>query len=578
MMPRTLARRCCVVASLAAAVAGASAPARAQVGRVYCNVTEVTATQLSNAVRIDLRCDGQLTVAADLTDYVEVDPRQGGVTAAKPVRKIVLWLTNAKSKVGAFIDVGRYPVSHVQMAPLPDSPDGVGVACTISLYPPGRTNGLRMAPYYLDPHDFIDVGLGFKPGEVRWMVQEADDRRGLVFIVTSDRFPTDAVASSDEEDAPSALDVGYSDGLLEVRALRAPIGELLEAIGSRTGVRCTVAGDPGRRVSLYVPPTRPDRVLRELAQSQGLTLVESAGPMALGALAPRDPVTYGGTETRLLRLNHLTAEEALGLLPVCLLRYVRPSPEQNALVASGSIELLDHLQANLQAIDLPAPVIEVAVEVLAHFSDRGSLADLAIDGQVGGWLGGASGEGIQAFRTPAGALRPELDARIRDLRVAGELEVVTRQRLSITNGSKGHIFIGDQPTIVTSYYDYFENEMRPDLTVVDVGARLEIEPWTGNGEDITVRLAPTVSSIRGEDPITGMPVLSVRRAEATVRVRSGESVVLGGLSMSSDETSHHRLNLPVIQSIFRGRGRAEQNAEFGFVVTPRVLWRRRDET
>ncbi|HQK92507.1 MAG TPA: hypothetical protein PLD23_03330 [Armatimonadota bacterium] len=556
---------------LALAMAGAAVPALAQVGRVYCNVTEVKATQLSNAVRIDLRCDGQLEVAADLTDYVEVDPRQGGVTAAKPVRNIVLRLTNAKSRVGAFIDVGRYPVSHVEMAPLPDSPDGVGVACTISLYPPGRTNGLRMAPYYLDPHDFIEAGLGFRPGEVRWLVQEADDRRGLVFIVTSDRFAIDA-DSSPEEEVPYTLDIGYADGLVEVRAVRAPIGALAETIGARTGLRCTVAGDPGRRVSLYVPPTRPERVLSELARSQGLTLMKDpAGPMQLQALAPRDPATYDGTETRLLRLNHLTAEEALGLLPVCLLRYVRPSPEQNALVASGSTELLDHLQANLQAVDLPAPIIEVVVEVLAHFSDRGSLAHLAIDGQAGRWVGGASGEGLEAFCTPVGALRPELEAHIRDLRLAGELDVVTRQRLSITNGSKGHVFVGDQPTIVTSYYDYFENEMRPDLTVVDVGARLEIEPWTGNREDITVHLSPAVSSIRGEDPITGMPVLSVRRAEATVRVRAGEPIVLGGLSMFSDESTHHRLNLPVIQSIFRGRGRTEQNAEFSFVVTPRVL-------
>lgn len=572
MMPRHAARRFGIAALLAMAVAGASVPALGQVGRVYCNVTEVKATQLSNAVRIDLRCDGQLDVAANLTDYVEVDPRQGGVTAAKPVRRIVLWLTNAKSRVGAFIDVGRYPVSHVEMAPLPDSPDGVGVVCTIALYPPGRTNGLRMAPYYLDPHDFIEVGLGLKPGEVRWLVQEAEDRRGLVFIVTSDRFPIDAVVPSEEEEAPFTLDVGYAEGLLEVRAVRAPVGALTEAIGARTGFRCTVAGDPGRRVSLYLPPTRPERVLAMLARSQGLTLMEEpAGSMQLAALAPRDPATYGGTETRLLRLSHLTAEEALGLLPVCLLRYVRPSPEQNALVASGSTELLDHLQANLRAIDLPAPIIEVAVEVLAHFSDRGSLAHLALHGQAASWFGGASGEGLETFCTPVGALGPEFEARVRDLRLAGEAEVVTRQRLRITNGSEGHVFVGDQPTIVTSYYDYFENEMRPDLTVVDVGARLEIEPWTGNREDITVRLSPTVSSIRGEDAITGMPVLSVRKAEATVRVRNGESVLLGGLSMFSDERTLHRLNLPVVQSIFRGRGRAEHNAEFGFVVTPRVL-------
>jgi len=571
MTRRALAGRCCTVALLAAALVCACGAAGAQVGRVYCNVTEVKATQLSNAVRIDLRCDGQLNAEIDLLDYVEVDAREGRVTAAKPVRRVVLYLTNAKSKAGALIDVGRYPVSHVELAPLPDSPDGVGLACAISLYPQGETMGVRTGSTSLDPHDFIEMGVGFMPGQVRWQVQEADDRRGLVFIATSDRFPVDTDLAPEGEAAASAIDVGYVDGLLEVRAVRAPIGDLAAAIGARTGVRCALAGDPGRRVSVYVPPTPPDRVLHELAQSQGLTVIESADPVTLGALAPRDPVTYGGTETRLLRLNHLTAEEALELLPVCLLRYVRASAEQNALVASGSTELLDHLQDNLRTVDLPAPQIEVGVEVLAHFSDRGSLASLAIDGQAGGWFGGASGEGLETFCTPVGALGPELEARIRDLRLAGELEVVTRQRLSITNGSKGHVFVGDQPTIVTSYYDYFENEMRPDLTVVDVGARLEIEPWTGNGEDITVSLAPTVSSIRGEDPITGMPVLSVRRAEATVRVRTGEPIVLGGLSMFSDESTRHRLNLPVIQSIFRGRGRALESAEFGFVVTPRVL-------
>ena len=89
MTRRALAGRCCTVALLAAALVCACGAAGAQVGRVYCNVTEVKATQLSNAVRIDLRCDGQLNAEIDLLDYVEVDAREGRVTAAKPVRRVV---------------------------------------------------------------------------------------------------------------------------------------------------------------------------------------------------------------------------------------------------------------------------------------------------------------------------------------------------------------------------------------------------------------------------------------------------------------------------------------------------------
>ena len=66
---------------------------------------------------------------------------------------------------------------------------------------------------------------------------------------------------------------------------------------------------------------------------------------------------------------------------------------------------------------------------------------------------------------------------------------------------------------------------------IDAGVKLKITPQLGQEGDITTFIQPEVSSIsEWRTTAAGdFPVISTRNACATVRVKNGETIVIGGL-------------------------------------------------
>lgn len=105
--------------------------------------------------------------------------------------------------------------------------------------------------------------------------------------------------------------------------------------------------------------------------------------------------------------------------------------------------------------------------------------------------------------------------------------------------------------------------------------RLDITPWTGGNGEITLSIMPEVSNISELDRETGMPVLSTRRAQTTVRVKDGETIVIGGLTQRQEYQTRTKIpllgDLPILGSLFQGTKTNRINSELPIFVTPHVL-------
>jgi type II secretory pathway component GspD/PulD (secretin) len=110
---------------------------------------------------------------------------------------------------------------------------------------------------------------------------------------------------------------------------------------------------------------------------------------------------------------------------------------------------------------------------------------------------------------------------------------------------------------------------------VDVGVKLSVTPLTGGNGEITTTITPEVSNITEQDQQTGLPVLSTRNASTTVRVRDGETIVIGGLTLNQEQVTDQKIpilgDIPLLGNLFRSQSKSHVQTELVVFVTPHIM-------
>jgi type II secretory pathway component GspD/PulD (secretin) len=283
--------------------------------------------------------------------------------------------------------------------------------------------------------------------------------------------------------------------------------------------------------------------------------------------------TYNLSDTASFRMQNMQAQTASGLLPNFLYSYVKVNPEQNAVVVTAPSEMLAKIGADLQKMDIPPP--QILIEAIAV-----ELTDTK-DVDIGLRLGSPTNNSFSSIDTPAGVityntigtLPRAFEVNLRALELSGKARVRARPRLAVVNGRTANIFIGAQRFIRTEFNSFGQTQTR--IQPVDVGVKLLVTPLTGGNGEITTRIAPEVSNITELDLQTGLPVLSTRRADTTVRVKDGETIAIGGLTLSQEQRADGKIpvlgDIPLVGNLFRSKSRNIVQTELVIFITPRIL-------
>jgi type IV pilus assembly protein PilQ len=179
-------------------------------------------------------------------------------------------------------------------------------------------------------------------------------------------------------------------------------------------------------------------------------------------------------------------------------------------------------------------------------------------------LGSISLRGIadlpDGFRVTLEALVSKRRARVR-----------AAPRIATVSGQWASFFVG------TQRYLRQPVEM-PDGNIsnyIDAGVRLNVAPWTGDGQEIICDVRPEVSTLSAPDPITGLPEKATRTANTTVRVRSGQTIIIGGLQQEEERVVRSKVpvlgSLPLLGNLFRSRNIFRSKTDLVIFITPCVL-------
>lgn len=177
---------------------------------------------------------------------------------------------------------------------------------------------------------------------------------------------------------------------------------------------------------------------------------------------------------------------------------------------------------------------------------------------------------------------------VRALQEQGEVQVISKPRLRTLNNQTALIKVGTETPFFQSVSTIIPGGTtsgasavieQDTVTSVTVGTILSITPQVADDQWISLDISPVLTSLLetklSPNRTTTAPVLDIKQASTLIRVRSGSTIVLGGLIHSESARSRRKIpglgDVPLLGRLFQGEFEARRKKELVIFITPRVV-------
>lgn len=390
-------------------------------------------------------------------------------------------------------------------------------------------------------------------------------------------FPLPTCADQTSPTTEDVIVSVESEGV-SLKAVNADAHKVLTTLARHTGLKVVVDDTVRRTITVHIVNKRATEILDAIVAAYGLSCKEQNGIFMVSEGIPRSPSSYLLSDIDAITTQYVLAPNAKSLLPVFLQDHVKINQEQNAVILSAPTDVLRKFRDDIKQFDIPPAQILLEV-VMVEFTETGAREF----GLRWDWTNATRQVAVDA---PAGSifyhtlvtLPDTFQAELKALVTAGKARVKASPRIATVSGQRATIFIGKQrylstPVAMPSGDDEFGGMRQSNA--IDAGVRLVMTPWTGGEGEIIVDVRPEISVLSASDPTTGLPERSTRRANTTVRVRDGETVIIGGLVQQESRKTRTKIpilgDLPLIGPLFQSVSDQETSTELAIFVTPRIL-------
>lgn len=441
------------------------------------------------------------------------------------------------------------------------------------------------------------------------------DRDGILVV---DRAPSPL--SAGEGAAPprtSMFGVEVDEaGRVNLDVAGASVADVLHELATQADLDLVMYQTPEGQITARFSALPLDEALAILFRRTEATFRREGELYVVGGQQER-----GVAGSRLLRLRHLRAEDAAAMLPEVLKQNatVQVVAEQNGIIVTGHVAAIQEVGRYLDEIDHPTPL--VLIEALVVDFEDTDLFELGVAAGLGGEpggerdrvgrsgsFGGTDGldDGIRAeidgrrvgwydddindfFGVNIiGHLPDDFYLRIRALERDGRARVRSRPQIATLNGHTASLSVG-----TTQYYILRSStpigggggEVYPVETErferIEANVSLEITPYVTASGEVTTEIKPEFSTpVGGLDPSTP-PTINTRVLNSTVRLRDGETIILGGLIQESTVRTYNKIpllgSIPILGRLFRNESSNTRKSELVVYLTPHVFYGDEDD-
>ena len=261
----------------------------------------------------------------------------------------------------------------------------------------------------------------------------------------------------------------------------------------------------------------------------------------------------------------------------------------NTLVLTGSPEDIAKARAILERIDVRTPQISYEARVVDVNRQDLQTLGLRYDFSRQAYIGERNETG-QGTLGPTGAVQsagnPNFGAILRSPYTIGvtldalannnRARTLASPNLSAIDGQPATAFIGDQIKYVVSIQQTTTGQTVQTETA-SVGITLRVTGKASPDGYITLYIHPEVSSITSFRDLSNgisLPQIATRFVDTTVRVKSGETIAIGGLLQEQDINNLQKVpilgDIPILGQLFRRSQKTKNRSEIVVFVTARA--------
>jgi type II secretion system protein D len=289
------------------------------------------------------------------------------------------------------------------------------------------------------------------------------------------------------------------------------------------------------------------------------------------------------------RVTQLLGDEAMGTIQRVLDREIAivAEPTSNTILLSASPRYFPELKALIEELDQPQA--QVLIQVILAEVTLDSMSELGVE-----WKYASSGGTQISTGTDFGVANDlarlggfssavtgsDFSFLLRALRSDGRLEVLSRPQILTADNQQASINVGQRVPLVTDTRTLSDRgDTISQYRYENVGVSLNVTPRISPEGFVKMDIMTTNSALSSStievSRGVNIPIINERRASTTVSVQSGQSIIIGGLISTSDDTRTKKVpflgSIPYFGALFRSTKALEDRKELLMVLTPQVL-------
>lgn len=395
--------------------------------------------------------------------------------------------------------------------------------------------------------------------------------------------------------------------LVTVHAEDAHLPSILAILAKESGYNIVTDPNVNRqeKISIHLDDVPIEQAINLVVRAVGLSY-EVVGNSFLIADSKKLKEEVG-VSSFVIQLKYALAEEVKTMLQD-ISDQIQVDISGNKLLVNASPKKIAEIQNVVRQIDIPAiqimletRLIEVAADAEEQLGIDWSrlskittiLAENALDETTGGSIVPDDQTlGQKPTTMPFDPLKTDLDdgsqlipryfsrqmtafdITLDMLLKENHAEVLADSRLTTLNGREASIKLVDiVPYILSSGGVGGQVQVQRE----EVGIKLEINPTVNTDGFITVKVEPEVSTIfEFIGPDNNIPRVKSRKSSTTIRVKDGESIIIGGLL--SNDRKQTLYKVPILHKIpwlgktlFTSKNLVERKTDLIIQITPRIV-------
>jgi general secretion pathway protein D len=228
---------------------------------------------------------------------------------------------------------------------------------------------------------------------------------------------------------------------------------------------------------------------------------------------------------------------------------------------------------------IEASIVEVTLNDDLQYGLQWAFSEQK-DGGIGrGVLSRAAGAALgttpagfsYTWATSTGDVRAVLNA----LADKSLVKVISSPSLMVMDNHTASIAVGTQQPVQSGQTVTTGGNISSNIQYKDTGVNLSVTPSVNSGNMVSMQLNQSVTDVGSIDAATGQRSFLQRQIGSKVAVRSGETIVLGGLIRDNSTVGRTGIpflsDIPIVGNLFGTSSKNSGRTELLVMITPRVV-------